>query len=350
MSPFEEVQKKLEQLKAVVQSGKRLVILGHDQPDPDGISSAMAFTELSARYFGVPAIFRFAGEVSRPENREMIRRLRIKINPLQKSEIRPTDRFAVVDCQPHTGNLRLPEGMEPHIVIDHHPLRKATKAAYIDVRPDYGATATIMSEYLLAAAVEIKTTLATALCYGISSETQHLGRGAAAVDARIYSAIFPAANQKILSQIENPNLPREYFKTLNRALHHTYVYKNALVSTLGEVTAPDFVPIVADLLLKCERISWSLCIGRYDNRILASVRTSSRKANAGAFLRSLVGKRGTAGGHGLLAGGQIVCQSTSDLSCDQYEKDLRLKFFKKLGFKEGAEMIPLLVEENTKMV
>ena len=253
-----------------------------------------------------------------------------------------------MDCQPHTGNAALPKQINPLIVIDHHPIRKTTKVAFADIRQDYGATATILSEYILASAMEITSQIATALCYGISSETQHLGRGATPNDAKIYSSLFATANKKILSQIENPKLPRVYFKTLNRALHQATVYKNTIVSNLGEMRMPDFVPIVADLLLKCERMSWSLCMGRYDNKILVSIRTTQKNGNAGVFLRKLIGKRGTAGGHGMLAGGQITCASMSDSTCDPIEKDLKMRFLKKLGYKEGGEMVPLLVEDNHK--
>ena len=235
------------------------------------------------------------------------------------------------------------------IVVDHHPLRKSTKVQFYDVRQDYGATATILAEYLLGTALEIPSQIATALCYGISSETQHLGRGATSHDINVYSLLFALANKKMLSQIENPKLPREYFKTLNRALHHSSVYKNAIVSSLGEIKTPDFVPIVADLLLKCERISWSMCLGRYGNKVLVSVRTSQKKVNAGRFLRKIIGKRGTAGGHEMLAGGQVACSSMADTACEKIEQDLTTRFLKHFGYKEGGEIIPLLIEEARKV-
>jgi len=347
MTSFEEVEKKLSEMKQAAEGVKRLLILTHDNPDPDGISCALVLKALADQFIKVPAVVRFTGIVGRPENREMIRRLKIKVRMLGKNEIRPTDRIALLDCQPHTGNLTLPRKARPLIVIDHHPLRKTTKGTFVDVRADYGATATILAEYLLASAIPMTSQIATALCYGISSETQHLGRGATPVDAKIYSSLFAAANKKMLSWIENPKLPRNYYKTLNRALHQASVYKNSIITNLGEIEVPDFVPIVADLLLKCERISWSLCMGRYNNKILVSVRTTRRQADAGTFLRHLVGKRGTAGGHGMLAGGQVICESMADTACDQIEREMKARFLKKLGY-EGVETVPLLIEESTK--
>ncbi len=342
------ILKKLEDLKTTLVNAKakRLVVLTHDNPDPDTISCALTLQTLVQKTCQISGILRYSGIVGRAENREMIRLLKIKIKPLGKNDIRPGDAVALVDSQPFTGNVTLPEGLMPDIVIDHHPLRKTTKSAFIDLQVESGATATILSEYLLASGIEISSQVATALCYGISSETQHLGRGATPRDAAVYSALFVHANKKILSQIENPKLPRDYFKTLNRGLHQAKLYKHAIVSNLGEIGAPDFVPIVADLLLKCERVSWSLVTGRYKSKILVSIRTTRPSGDAGRFLRKIVGKLGTAGGHDMMAGGQVPCQSTDDIACDKTEHEIEMRFLKKLGFKEDGELVPLLVTQN----
>lgn len=336
---------KFESLKALLKRGSKLLIVTHKNPDPDSLASAFALKFLCAGALGVKAQVRYTGMVGRPENREMVRLLKLKIDTLSKTDLTEGSPIALVDCQPHTGNVDLPRGTRPLIVIDHHPARKTTRPEFLDVRRDYGATATILAEYLIASGLEIPSWLATALCYAIISETQNLGRGATVFDTETYSILFNRAGKKCLSQIQNPKLPRDYFITLSRALHHAAVYKNVVISNLGEIEVPDFVAYVADLLLKNERISWSMCTGRHENRILVSIRTSQKNKNAGAFLRRLVGKRGTAGGHEMMAGGQIGCASTSDLSCDQIEKDLKTKFLKHLGYDEDVETTPLLIEQ-----
>ena len=69
--------------------------------------------------------------------------------------MKPSDFFAiaVMDAQPGTGNNLLDARKRAAaIVIDHHPLRKsAMKAEFHDVRPHYGATSTIIAEYIVAA-------------------------------------------------------------------------------------------------------------------------------------------------------------------------------------------------------
>ena len=292
-------QERLQKLKEVLKDVRRLVVLTHDNPDPDSISCAVALAAIVTQVFGIPTAARYSGIVGRAENREMIRALGLKIRMLSKNDIKSGDGVALVDCQPYTGNTSLPKNANVLIVIDHHSQRKTTKSPFVDVRDGYGATATILGEYLMVSGLAITSQLATALCYGISSETQRLGREATQNDMSIYMALFADASKKTLARIEN------YYATLNRALHQSYFYKNAVVSHVGDIIEPDFVPIVADLLLRCERISWSLCMGRFKDRIVISIRTNRKKSDAGNFLRKLIGKRGTAGGHDMIGGGQV---------------------------------------------
>ncbi len=341
----EEIQQCFQKMEEALKNTKRLIVLTHDNPDPDSVSSAVTLAYIVKNKFKIPTAVKYGGIVGRAENRAMIRVLGLRITPLTDADFKPGVDFAVVDMQPGTGNNSFPKNRKPAIVIDHHFLRKTTKADFIDVRTDYGATATILTEYLLESGLEISSTLATALSYGISSETQDLGREAREKDIQAYLALFPKSNKKLLANIEHPKLPRDYFITLNRALHHSFIYKNAVATSLGEIKNPDFVAFIADFMLKIERISWSLCIGRTKEKIIVSIRTTNTKGDAGNFLRRLIGKRGTAGGHGMIAGGQIICETMEDDRCTKAEEELIQDFLKKLGTKEPGEMTPLLTPE-----
>ncbi|MBI3316279.1 MAG: bifunctional oligoribonuclease/PAP phosphatase NrnA [Candidatus Omnitrophica bacterium] len=341
----EEIQQCYRKIEEALKGTRRLVVLTHDNPDPDSVSSAVTLSYIVKNRFKVPSVVRYGGIVGRAENRAMIRVLGLRVALLTDKDFKPGVNFAMVDTQPKTGNSSFPKNRKPLIVIDHHPLRKTTRVDFADVRTNYGATATILTEYLMESGLEVPSTLATALSYGISSETQDLGREAGEKDIQAYLALFPLSNKKILAQIEHPRLPRDYFVTLNRALHHSFVYKNAVATTLGEVQNPDFVPFIADFMLRCERISWSLCVGRFKERIVVSIRTTNTKGEAGNFLRRLIGKKGTAGGHGMIAGGQIPCPTMEHEHCTKVEEELIQGFLRKLGYKEAGEMTPLLTTE-----
>ena len=341
----EEIEQCYKKIEEALKSTKRLVVLTHDNPDPDSISSAVTLAYIVKNKYKVPSFVKYGGIVGRAENRAMIRVLGLRVTPLSDADFKPGTDFALVDMQPGTGNSSFPKKRKPVIVIDHHALRKTTKADFIDIRTNYGATATILTEYLLESGLEIPSQIATALSYGISSETQDLGREAGEKDIQAYLALFPKSNKKLLASIEHPRLPRDYFITINRALHHSFIYKNAIATSLGEIDNPDFVAFIADFMLHCERISWSLCLGRYKDKIIVSIRTTNTKGEAGRFLRRLIGKRGTAGGHGMIAGGQIVCPDMEHERCTKIEEEVIEDFLKKLGYKEAVEMTPLLTTE-----
>ena len=342
---LEAYRERFEKIGEALKDTKRLIVVTHDNPDPDSISSALTLAYIAKAKFKVPSMVRYGGIVGRAENRAMIRVLKLRVKPFSNEEIKRGTDFACVDMQPRTGNSSFSLSKKPAIIIDHHSLRKTTHADYIDIRLEYGATATILTEYLLASELEISSQLATALSYGISSETQDLGREARETDIQAYLALFPMSNKKLLASIEHPKLPREYFITLNRAMHHSRIYKNAIATSLGEVDNPDFIPFIADFMLRCERLSWSICVGRFQNRIIVSIRTTNVHGHAGRFLRQLIGKRGTAGGHGMIAGGQVTCGTMEHDHCTEVEEELIKNFFKKLGHKDVAETTPLLVTE-----
>lgn len=344
--PSEEIQQNLFKMQQVLKDCDHLFILTHDNPDPDSVSSAIALAALVRERFQMKATVGYGGIVGRAENRAMIRHLNLKIKKVSKKDLKSNKYFALVDTQPNTGNNSLPASVKPIIVIDHHPQRSSTKADFVDIREGYGATATILTEYLVESGIEITSQVATALAYGLISETQNLGRGASEKDLAAYVALFPKINKKALSKIEYPRLGRPYFLSIDKALHRALIYKNAIVTTLGEISNPDLVPLVADFLLRFERMSWSMCLGRYNRRIIVSIRTTRQRAQAGALLKRLVGRKGDAGGHEMIAGGQVYCSKIeNEDKCNELEQELIQGFLKRIGYKDVDEMTSLLADE-----
>jgi nanoRNase/pAp phosphatase (c-di-AMP/oligoRNAs hydrolase) len=283
--------------------------------------------------------------VGRAENRAMLRLLKIKLSPISRIRLPKYRHIAIVDTQPRTGNNSLPPKVNATIVIDHHPLRQATKAALVDVRPEYGAVATILFEYLQACSCRISTQLATALFYGIHSETEALGRESTEADTRAYLSLFPLTDKRRLAHIERPSLSRSYFNVLGRAMQGASTYRNVAVARLGPVQIPELVAEVADLLVRLERITWSLCLAWHEERLVLSIRTSNTKARAGRLIRRLVGRRGRAGGHNMLAGGWLDGSGLDGEGRRRLEDEIIERFLRLTGHKEVATMRPLMDEE-----
>lgn len=336
----DEKSTRLQGLLDAVKGIKLLNICAHSNPDPDSLASSVALKYLLEQAGGVKCRVVYSGVIGRAENQAMVKLLKLPLRQLRR--MRRFENVALVDTQTRTGNNPYPRQYRPKIVIDHHPMLKSTTASWVDIRPNYGATATILFEYLEAAALPLPAWLATALVYAISSETRDLGREASPADVQAYIKLFPQAQKSILAQIEHPRLPRSYFATIDAALHRAFSYRNVVGSKLGPVENPDVVSEVADFLMAHERMTWCIVIGSFDGQIYISLRSTNLKARAGHIMKRLVSKQGTAGGHGQMAGGQIDIAEMTPADVKLLEDRVLQRFLQLLGHKGGAEFRPLI--------
>ena len=282
----------------------RWLVLTHDNPDPDSLASAALLARGLKQAFKQKVTMAYGGIIGRAENREMVRALGLRLSHMRHLNLKQYKYFALVDTQPRTGNNSLPDSVVPTLVIDHHPARRATSQVPLaDIRTDYGATATIVAEYLLASGLQPSPTGATAMVYAIRSETQDFARESPGPDKAIYDLMLSRANKRLLGKIQSAPLPATYFRNLHEALENLISVDTLVVSQLGAVEQPDIVPEIADLLLRLEGKTWALCTGLFEGRIYLSIRTTNPRAEAGRLMRRLIGRRGKGGGHSMIAGG-----------------------------------------------
>jgi len=322
------------------------LIVMQDNPDPDAIAAACALKELANKKAGITCRLSYGGTIGRAQNRELVDYLGVNLHPFNEIGNKYFDLIAMVDTQPATGNNPLPPKILPDIVIDHHPLRKPTRSvAFTDIRKNYGATSTIMWEYLSAAKITPQIPLATALLYGIRSDTQDLGRESIQADIDAMEDLYPLANKRMLSQIQQGRVPTGYYQMLSTALANTRIYENCLICNIGEIDNPDMIGELADLLLRHEQVNWVMCYACFDNRLLISLRTQDKDLKAGDVIHNVVCRIGTGGGHAGMAGGQIQLQPAKDLirQCTRAEKLIRNRFLKSLNIrnKKGLPLVQI---------
>jgi nanoRNase/pAp phosphatase (c-di-AMP/oligoRNAs hydrolase) len=302
-------QERLNLLDQAIGDSDRVLILPHNDPDPDAIASAVALRHLLAQRLGVEVNIAYKGIIGRAENKALVRYLGYPLRRLTGSDLRQPLPIALVDTQPGAGNNALPSKSTATIVIDHHPWLEVTAAArFVDVRSDVGATSTILTEYLQAAGIEPSPPLATALFYGIKTDTMGLGRGASPADTDAYFYLQSRIDVDALVEIERAQVPAEYFKSLSASVQAAQVHDGVVISYVGPISYPDLAAEMADILLRLEGTRWVICMGVYQDNLILAVRTRSRRGGAGQLVRAIVGDRGTAGGHGAMAGGQVPMQ------------------------------------------
>ena len=305
------IAERVKLLLETVSPGARLLISTHDNPDPDSIAAALALGKLLEEKRKATFVLTYGGVLGRAENRELVRLLKIPLIPIDKIDVDQYDAVALVDTQPEVGNHPLKPDLvkgKQMICIDHHFERPKSGAAdFADVGGSFGATCTLMTRYLYAAGVEPDRTLATALFYGIKSDTRDLGREVSESDVWAYSYLVPLCDMPLVSAIEHPRLPRSYFTVLMRAIRKARVYRDVVVCDLGEVYVPDLVAETADRLVSAEGIRWGMVVGDYEQQIFASIRVNDRRYSAGKLVREVIKlyDRGSAGGHGSMAGARI---------------------------------------------
>lgn len=329
----------------VTGQGKILIVI-HDNPDPDCLASAYALRHLFVMTVNRQATIAFSGMIGRGENLTMARELEIPVTPLEIIDLKDYSVICMLDTQPGTGNNSLPPGTPVDVIIDHHPRRSGSNGVkWADIREEYGVTATIVYEYLISQGITINSNLATALFFAIKSETQDLGREANLPDREAYLKLFPLANKRIIFLITHSKLPVEYFMMMNSALRHTSIFDTVLVSNLQAISFPEVVAEMADLLVRLEGVDTSFCMGYYAGSIILSVRTTRTDLALGKMVRRIVADQGTGGGHGMTAGGKIPDVPDDREAIDDMAELLTSRLLAELG-KTGAQPHPLLPNGN----
>ncbi len=158
-----------------------------------------------------------------------------------------------------------------------------------------------------------------------------------------YLALAPLLDPVALMTIEQAPVPVAYFRQLYAAVQTAQVYEEVIIVNLGPLAYPDLTAELADLLLRLEGMQWSMCVGVYEERLLFSVRTRQVQGGAEPVAQAAVGNEGSAGGHGMLAGGQVPLRGRS---ADELAATLTQRVLTQLG-KAGTDAEPLVGELGT---
>ena len=300
-------QNRLSQLRAIAGTGP-VLILTHDNPDPDALASGKAFATLLRSAWNIPSRLLYSGLVQRAENRAMLNLLTPEWE--HSDVVAGVDQFsalAMIDTQPGAGNNRFPPTHTPQIVIDHHhPIRKTIGIVpYADVQPEIGATVTLLAQYLETARIVPDSDLATAMFYALKTDTRGLSRGASSSDKDVYLKLLAQTDHSKLIQIEQAGLPKIDFRAFSRGLLSARVYTQSVVTDLGKIHRPDLTAELADLLVRLEDARAVLCIGHHEQILYLSIRTVPLRQDAGLLVQQVIIPPGRAGGHGTMAGGQV---------------------------------------------
>jgi nanoRNase/pAp phosphatase (c-di-AMP/oligoRNAs hydrolase) len=288
---------RVQQYQRYFADADRVLILLHNEPDPDALAAGLALRNVLRRTRTTAIIGALQG-VTRPENIRMADLLDIQVETLKPDEFAGFDRIATVDVQPHYFHGLLPR---VDLVIDHHPEQPGYTAVFKDIRSDYGSTCTILTEHLRAVDVNISERTATAMLYAIKSDTLFFARQTNRVDLEAFSYLYPLADAALIRKMEGAEITLERLEHVTRALATSRLRNRVFSAFLGETSREDFIPYTADFLLQVENVKWTMVSGIVGGQFVLSVRNLGYTRNAGEFVKATFGDIGSAGGHRAMA-------------------------------------------------
>jgi nanoRNase/pAp phosphatase (c-di-AMP/oligoRNAs hydrolase) len=286
-----------------------LGIITHKNPDPDAISSAMALAEI-AKYANpkslVTRIF-YEGSIGHQENRTFVNLLDIKMEHLTAESLQKCTFIALVDSSGPGANNDIPPQTKINIIIDHHKdgRHMATQSSFIDIRPGVGATASILTQYLQELDVPVDKRVATALLYGIRTDTKEFKRNVTPQDLNYAGFLLPLTDADLLDKIMSPSMSQETLDVIGTAINRRKIQSGYLFANVGYVMNRDALPQAADILITLEGVNTALVYGITDNSIVISARNRDIRLHIGNALSEAFGEMGDAGGHPNMAAAQL---------------------------------------------
>jgi nanoRNase/pAp phosphatase (c-di-AMP/oligoRNAs hydrolase) len=288
---------RVQQYQRYFADADRVLILLHNDPDPDALASGLALRNLLRRTKTTAIIGAMQG-VTRPENLRMANMLDIQVEQITPASFQEFARVATVDVQPHYFGGLLDRA---DLVIDHHPEQPGYSAVFKDIRADYGSTSTILTEHLRAVDVNISERTATAMLYAIKSDTLFFARHTNRVDLEAFTFLYPLADAALIRKMEGAEITLERLDFVTRASQGGIMRDQVFSAFIGEASREDFIPYTADFFLQLEAVKWTIVAGVVNDSLILSVRNLGYSRNAGEFVKRWFGDIGSAGGHRAMA-------------------------------------------------
>jgi nanoRNase/pAp phosphatase (c-di-AMP/oligoRNAs hydrolase) len=305
--------KKYSRLLEIVKPSDTLGILIN--ADPDSMASAMALKRIFWKKARRVLVYR-VNSIKRADNLAFVKFLQVDQKHIRYLKRSTITKWALVDSQPHHHELFMDQRYD--IIIDHHPVTDPLRADFLDIREDYGANASIMAEYLKAGRIKPSPKLATALFYGIKTDTHNFVRAAVPYDMDAFKYLYRFTSMRMLRKIESSAMTRSMLSEYRRAMEQLVFIKDIAFVHMERVDNPDLLVLIADFFMKIAEIQWSIVSGVYQKNLVVILRNASFRGDAGKTARKIFKRwKGSAGGHQNAARAEIPLENIMDYTKDE---------------------------------
>ena len=297
-----QARKKLVEIRDIARAAAKVLVIIWGNPDPDAMACAFALRTLlegDVKAFEIA----YTGVLERPENIAMADTLDIPLTRFSMDLITPGTSVFAVDAQPSFFRFDGPVSFD--VVIDHHPKEEEPVCKVADVRTTYGATSTILTEYFLHNRRKIPRRVATALFYGLKTDTNNLTRNVSEADIRAFRLLRNLSDENLIRTIELSQMPMEVLGIFDQAIARKRIAGKTLLAHIGEVRNTDYPVHIADFFMRISGISVVVVSVRFENKLVVIFRSNGLRIDIGRVAERVLSSYGTAGGHRTMARAEL---------------------------------------------
>ncbi len=331
-------------LLKVLADKKNILITTHLHPDPDALGSSLGLLRLLRKRLPKANVsMSVKGTVAGGINSTFARLSELDLVPWNDEKLGEYDAYILLDSQPMSAYSPLPKTIEPTAVIDHHRGRHVKPhGPFCDIRTDVGATSSIIFSYFMELEEPISPQLAASLLFAIESDLAGAAGTPGDLDNIALSSLTLMADTHKLYQMRYVDLPQTYYTAYAAALNNAMYFDNAVISHIETIDSLEKPAVMADFLLRFDAVQWSLVTAIHENKMIMSLRTSSKSVSAVDVIRKLVRNIGEGGGHRLKAGGYIALANGSATEIARLRDVLKRRFLRYLKIRNsrGQRLVP----------
>jgi nanoRNase/pAp phosphatase (c-di-AMP/oligoRNAs hydrolase) len=323
---------------------KNILITTHLHPDPDALASSQGMlTLLRAMLPHAKVSMSIKGRVAGGINAKFAELSNLDLVPWDDQKLSDYDAYVLLDTQPASAYCPLPKSVEPTAVIDHHRGRHAKpQCPFCDVRVDVGATSSIIFSYFMELEADIPPKLAASLLFAIESDLAGAAGAPGDLDNIALSSLVLIADTHMLYRMRYVDLPQSYYISYGAALNNAVFFDCAILSHIDTIDSLEKPAVMADFLLRLDSVDWSLVTAVHENKLIMSLRTSSKTVSAVDVMRRLIKTIGEGGGHRLKAGGYVLLSTGSAAEVTRVRDVLRRRLLRILKIRNtrGVRLVP----------
>jgi nanoRNase/pAp phosphatase (c-di-AMP/oligoRNAs hydrolase) len=323
---------------------KNILITTHQHPDPDALGSSFALLHLLKMHLKDAHIrVSIKGPIGGGYNKAFIAESDVEIAPWDEQALREYDAIVLLDVQPAFKLSPLPQDVLPVAVIDHHRSRgRRPRFPFSDIRTDVGATSSIIFSYYMELEADISADLAAMLLFAIETDLAGAAGTPGDLDNVAMSSLTLLADTRKLYNMRYADLPQNIYISFASGLANAVVYDEAMITHLDMMESPEAPAVVADFLLRFDKVKWVLGTAVAGRNLVMSLRSGDGRKSAADIMRRLVRGIGEGGGHKTKAGGLVPLESGSAAQIERVRQTLRRRLLRaiKIRMSRGQRLVP----------